>query len=126
MCRRLVQERHTAWAYCHVPRGCTLDQTEAIESQLERFAPGFRERVLARHSLGPADLEAYNSNYAGGDISGGATDLRQFLARPVASLTPWRTPVGGLYLCSASTPPGAGVHGMCGWSAAQLALRHEG
>jgi phytoene dehydrogenase-like protein len=116
---------HTAWAYCHVPHGSTVDMTERIEAQVERFAPGFRDRVLARHTMGPADLERRNANLVGGDISGGAADLRQFLARPVAGLHPWRTPVPGVYLCSASTPPGGGVHGMCGWHAAQEVLRDE-
>lgn len=118
--------RHTAWAYCHLPRGCTVDVTAAIESQVERFAPGFRDRVLARSVLGPAALERHNRNYEGGDVSGGVADLRQFLARPTWSLHPWRTPLEGVYLCSASTPPGAGVHGMCGWHAARLALRDAG
>jgi len=115
--------KHTGWAYCHVPNGSTVDMTGAIERQLERFAPGFRERVLARHIMGPAALEAHNPNEVGGDIGGGAADLRQFVARPVLSLDPWATPVPGLYLCSASTPPGGGVHGMGGWHAANSALR---
>jgi len=115
--------KHTGWAYCHVPNGSTVDMTGAIERQLERFAPGFRERVLARHIMGPAALEAHNPNEVGGDIGGGAADLRQFVARPVLSLDPWASPVPGLYLCSASTPPGGGVHGMGGWHAANSALR---
>ncbi len=115
--------KHTFWAYCHVPHGSTVDMTAAIEAQLERFAPGFGERVLARHAMGPAALEAHNANEVGGDIGGGAADWRQFLARPVLSPAPWRTPVPGLYLCSSSTPPGGGVHGMGGWQAAGLALR---
>ncbi|MGH3934015.1 MAG: FAD-dependent oxidoreductase, partial [Pseudonocardiaceae bacterium] len=94
----------------------------AIEAQIERFAPGFRDRVLARHVMGPAALEAHNANEIGGDIGGGAADLRQFIARPVLSRRPWQTPLPGVYLCSASTPPGAGVHGMGGWQAAHLAL----
>jgi phytoene dehydrogenase-like protein len=113
---------HTLWAYCHVPHGSDVDMTAAIEAQIERFAPGFRDRVLARHAMGPAALEAHNANAVGGDISGGAADLRQFAARPVLSLRPWQTPLPGVYLCSASTPPGAGVHGMGGWQAARLAL----
>jgi phytoene dehydrogenase-like protein len=117
--------RHTLWAYCHVPAGSTVDMTASIERQIERFAPGFGDVVLARHVSSPAAIEAGNANYVGGDITGGRTDLRQFVARPVASPRPWRTPVDGLYLCSASTPPGAGVHGMCGWHAARLALRRE-
>ena len=115
--------RHTAWAYCHVPNGSTVDMTDAIEAQVERFAPGFRDRVIARHTMGPTAIEARNGNLVGGDINGGAADLRQFFARPRVSLHPWATPVRGLYLCSASTPPGGGVHGMCGWHAARLALR---
>ncbi|MGH3900223.1 MAG: phytoene desaturase family protein, partial [Pseudonocardiaceae bacterium] len=113
---------HTLWAYCHVPHGSDVDMTAAIEAQIERFAPGFRDRVLARHAMGPAALEARNANKVGGDIAGGAADLRQFIARPVFSLRPWQTPLPGVYLCSASTPPGAGVHGMGGWQTARLAL----
>jgi phytoene dehydrogenase-like protein len=94
-----------------------------IEGQIERFAPGFRERVLARHVMRTSDLESHNPNLVGGDIAGGANSLRQILFRPVASWHPYRTPVRGLYLCSASTPPGGGVHGMCGHHAARLALR---
>lgn len=115
--------KHTLWAYCHVPHGSTVDQTAAVEAQLERFAPGFRDRVLARHVLGPAELEARNPNLIGGDIGGGAGDWRQFLARPVLARAPWRTPLPGVFLCSASTPPGGGAHGMGGWQAAGLALR---
>ncbi|MGQ0716445.1 MAG: phytoene desaturase family protein [Pseudonocardiales bacterium] len=117
---------HTLWAYCHVPNGSDVDMTAAIEAQIERFAPGFRDRVLARHVMGPAALEAHNANKVGGDIGGGAADLRQFIARPVLSLRPWQTPLPGVYLCSASTPPGAGVHGMGGWQAARLALARSG
>jgi phytoene dehydrogenase-like protein len=111
---------HVAWAYCHVPLGASVDMTDTIERQIERFAPGFGDRVLARHAMGPADLARGNANLIGGDISGGAYTFRQFLARPT-----WRTystPFRGLYLCSASTPPGAGVHGMCGYWAARTAL----
>ena len=115
--------KHTLWAYCHVPNGSTVDMTGAVEAQLERFAPGFRDRVLARHAMGPAAVEAHDANCVGGDIGGGSADLRQFVARPVLSPAPWRTPVDGLYLCSSSTPPGGGVHGMGGWHAAGLALR---
>ena len=123
---RAPEGRHTAWAYCHVPHGSTLDAeitAGRIEAQVERFAPGFRERVLARHVLGPAALERYNANYVGGDINGGLQDLRQLVTRPVASLDPWATPLDGVYLCSSSTPPGGGVHGMCGHLAARAALR---
>jgi phytoene dehydrogenase-like protein len=117
--------KHTAWAYCHVPSGSTVDMTDAIEGQVERFAPGFRDRVLARHVMGPAAMEAHDANYIGGDINGGVSDLRQFFARPTLSLHPWVTPVPGLYLCSSSTPPGGGVHGMCGWHAARAALHRN-
>jgi phytoene dehydrogenase-like protein len=114
--------KHTAWAYCHVPNGSTLDMTERVEAQVERFAPGFRERILARHAMGPAQLEAHDRNLVGGDLNGGAMDLGQLLFRPVRKLVPYRTPIQGVYLCSSSTPPGGGVHGMCGYSAARVAL----
>ena len=117
--------KHAVWAYCHVPHGSDVDQTEAIERQIERFAPGFRDRVIARHTMNPLGLEAYNANYVGGDIIGGAGDLRQLVTRPVISTHPWRTPLPGVYLCSSSTPPGGGVHGMCGWHAARAVLRRE-
>ena len=115
--------RHAAWAYCHVPHGSPADMTGAVEAQVERFAPGFRELVLARSALGPAALEAHDRNLVGGDVNGGAMDLRQLLFRPTPRLVPYRTPLAGVYLCSASTPPGGGVHGMCGYSAARVALR---
>jgi phytoene dehydrogenase-like protein len=118
--------KHTLWAYCHVPNGSTLDMTQAIECQIERFAPGFRERILARHAFSPAALQAWDANLVGGDIVGGAADLRQFVARPTLSPHPWATPIDGVYLCSSSTPPGGGVHGMGGWHAARLALRRAG
>ena len=120
---RAPDGRHTAWAYCHVPNGSDVDMAEQIERQVERFAPGFRERILARSALGPADLERSNPNYVGGDINGGLADLRQLLTRPVASRSPYSTPLPGVFLCSASTPPGGGVHGMCGFHAARAALR---
>ncbi len=110
------------WGYCHVPHGSDVDMTERIESRIERFAPGFRDRIVARHVAGPAAFVAGNANYVGGDIAGGVTDLRQFVARPTLSRRPWATPSAGLYLCSASTPPGAGVHGMCGSAAARCAI----
>ena len=115
--------KHTAWAYCHVPNGWPGDVTGHIERQVERFAPGFRDRILARSVITPADLERRNANLIGGDINGGRMDLRQVFARPVARLDPYRTPLRGVYLCSASTPPGGGVHGMGGYHAAQAALR---
>jgi phytoene dehydrogenase-like protein len=114
--------QHTGWAYCHVPPGFTGDATAAIEAQIERFAPGFRDRVLARHITRPADFEAANPNLVGGDVNGGAPILTQLLTRPVASLWPWRTADPRIFLCSASTPPGGGVHGMGGYNAAFCAL----
>ena len=118
--------RHTVWAYCHVPNGSTADMTDAIERQIERFAPGFRDRILARRATSPAAFEEYNPNYVGGDINGGAQDLYQILARPIALPVPYRTPAEGLYLCSASTPPGGGVHGMCGFHAARAVIADLG
>ena len=115
--------KHTAWAYCHVPNSSAEDMTERIEAQVERFAPGFHELVLARHTMGPAELEARNRNLVGGDLNAGAMDLGQLLLRPVRRPVPYRTPLTGVYLCSAATPPGGGVHGMCGFSAARVALR---
>ncbi|MCW2498084.1 NAD(P)/FAD-dependent oxidoreductase [Jatrophihabitans sp.] len=115
--------KHTLWAYCHVPHGSTVDMTAAIENQLDRAAPGFRDRVLGRSVLSPAALESLDANLIGGDVGGGSADLRQLLARPALSAQPWRTPLRGLYICSASTPPGGGVHGMGGWNAAKLVLR---
>ena len=117
--------RHTAWAYCHVPHGSLADMTERVEAQIERFAPGFRDCVLARHVMTTADLERRNANLVDGDINGGRADLWQLLARPVLRLDPYRTPLKGIYLCSASTPPGGGVHGMSGYHAACSALRRE-
>lgn len=122
---RAPEGKHTAWAYCHVPNGSTVDMTDAIEAQVERFAPGFRDRVIGRHTMGPASMEAHDANYVGGDINGGVADLRQFFGRPRYSLHPWATPARDLYLCSSSTPPGGGVHGMCGWQAAKLALHRN-
>ena len=115
--------QHTLWAYCHVPFGCKIDMSERMEAQIERFAPGFRDCILARHKMSAVDLEKSNPNLAGGDISGGATNLAQLIARPILSPTPYRTPLPGIYLCSASTPPGGGVHGMCGYHAARAALK---
>jgi phytoene dehydrogenase-like protein len=113
----------TAWGYCHVPSGSTLDVTERIEGQVERFAPGFGDLILARHTTNCAEMERLDPNYVGGDIVGGVADLRQVFARPVLSANPYATPARGLFICSASTPPGAGVHGMCGYFAAKAALR---
>jgi len=118
--------RHTLWAYCHVPHGATVDMTRAIEDQIERFAPGFRDCVVARHAMGPAEMERRNANLVGGDIAGGAAHLEQLFMRPILSVNPYRTPIEGVYLCSSSTPPGVGVHGMCGYYAARAALRALG
>jgi phytoene dehydrogenase-like protein len=120
---RAPSGQHTLWAYCHVPNGSTYDMSSRIDEQLERFAPGFHDCILARRVTFPADFEGRNANLIGGDINGGNADWFQLLARPVLSSTPYRTPLQGVYLCSASTPPGGGVHGMCGWNAAQAALR---
>ena len=120
---RAPEGRHTVWAYCHVPHGSAEDMTDRLEAQIERFAPGFRDRILARSTLTATDMEAYNPNYVGGDINAGVQDLRQLFTRPVARLDPYTTPVPGLYLCSSSTPPGGGVHGLCGYYAARAALR---
>jgi phytoene dehydrogenase-like protein len=118
--------KHTGYAYCHVPHASTVDMGEAIERQVERFAPGFRDRILARHAMGPADFERYNPNYRGGAITGGVADAFQLFTRPVARLDPYSTPNPRLFLCSAATPPGGGVHGQCGWYAARSALRRLG
>jgi phytoene dehydrogenase-like protein len=120
---RAPQGKHTVWAYCHVPSGSTCDMSERIIAQIERFAPGFRERILAKHVFTAADMERYNPNYIGGDINGGVQDLWQLFTRPTIRLNPYSTPVKGLYLCSSSTPPGGAVHGLCGYFAARAALR---
>jgi phytoene dehydrogenase-like protein len=121
---RAPEGKHTVWAYCHVPNGSTFDMTERIEGQIERFAPGFKERILAKSALGPAELERQNANLVGGDINGGVADLRQLFTRPVLKLNPYSTPAKGLFICSSSTPPGGGVHGMSGYLAARVALRY--
>jgi phytoene dehydrogenase-like protein len=115
--------KHTLWAYCHVPNGSEIDMTRAVEDQIERFAPGFREAILARSVLPPRRLESLNANLIGGDIMGGMQDLYQMLIRP--TMRYWTTPLDGVYLCSASTPPGGGVHGMCGHIAARIALKQR-
>jgi phytoene dehydrogenase-like protein len=120
---RAPDGRHTAWAYCHVPHGSEVDRTAAIEDQIERFAPGFRDTIMARHAMTTQDYQQYNPNYIGGDINGGIQDLGQLFTRPVVRLDPYSTPLKGVYLCSSATPPGGGVHGMCGYFAAQSALR---
>lgn len=118
--------QHTAWAYCHVPHGSDFDMTERLVGQIERFAPGFRERILAQNAMTPAQIESHNANYVGGDINGGVQDLRQLYTRPAARLVPYSTPARGIYICSSSTPPGGGVHGMCGYHAARAALKDAG
>lgn len=120
---RAPQGKHTAWAYCHVPHGYDGDMTQAIENQVERFAPGFRDRILARHTFNTAQLEEYNNNYIGGDINGGVIDIRQLFTRPALRWSPYRTSAKGIYICSSSTPPGGGVHGLCGHHAAKRALK---
>jgi phytoene dehydrogenase-like protein len=115
--------KHIAWAYCHVPNGSTFDMSERIESQIERFAPGFRDCVLGRRTFRTDELERYNPNLVGGDINGGAQNFGQMFTRPVAQLNPYATPIKNVFLCSSSTPPGGGVHGMCGYNAAQAALK---
>ena len=115
--------KHTGWAYCHVPHGSRVDMTARIEAQIERFAPGFRDRILARHVIDASQYESHNENMIGGDVGGGANDLWQVLARPMLRWDPYATPNPRLFLCSSSTPPGGGVHGMCGWNAAKSVLR---
>jgi phytoene dehydrogenase-like protein len=123
---RAPEGRHTGYAYCHVPHGSTVDRSDAIERQVERFAPGFRDRILARHAMNSADFERMNPNYRGGAITGGVADVFQLWTRPVARVDPYSTPNPRLFLCSAATPPGGGVHGQCGYWAARSALRRLG
>ena len=123
---RAPEGRQTGWAYCHVPSGSTFDMTERIEAQMERFAPGFKDLILARHVRDTVGYQAYNPNYIGGDINGGVQNLRQIIARPVTGSCPYATPDQSIYLCSSSTPPGGGVHGMCGYHAARCAIRKLG
>jgi len=120
---RAPEGKHTAWAYCHVPNGSTRDMTGIIEKQVERFAPGFRDRIIGRHTLNTAQMQEHNPNYIGGDINGGVIDLGQLFTRPALRSSPYRTSAKGLYVCSSSTPPGGGVHGMCGYHAAKRALK---
>ena len=115
--------KHTAWAYCHVPAGSGVDMTDQIENQVERFAPGFRERILGKRTFNAQQMEMYNPNYIGGDINGGVNDLGQIFTRPALRWSPYKTSAKGLYICSSSTPPGGGVHGMCGVRAADRALK---
>lgn len=116
---------HAVWSYTHVPAGSTVDMGERVITQIERFAPGFRDRIISHHVTTAAELGNYNSNYHGGDFSAGKVNMRQLLARPVLTSDPWRTPAQGIYLCSSSTSPGPGVHGLSGWYAARSALTHE-
>ena len=120
---RAPSGKHAAWAYCHVPNGSQKDMTPEIENQVERFAPGFKELILARHVMHTGQIEEYNPNYVGGDIGGGVIDIGQLFTRPALRYSPYRTSMKGIYICSSSTPPGAGVHGMCGYHAAQRALK---
>lgn len=122
---RSPEGKSTAWGYCHVPAGSTVDMTTAIEDQVERFAPGFRDRIIGRSVMGPAAMETHNANYIGGDINGGVQDLRQLFTRPVARWPIYSTPDPSIWLCSSSTPPGGGVHGMCGRNAAEAVLRRQ-
>jgi len=119
---RAPKGKHTAWAYCHVPNGSTVDMTAAIENQVERFAPGFKDQILAKNTMNSSQIEAYNPNYIGGDINGGIIDIGQLFTRPALRVSPYRTSAKGIYICSSSTPPGGGVHGMCGFHAAKTAL----
>jgi phytoene dehydrogenase-like protein len=121
---RAPEGKHTGWAYCHMPHGSDVDRTEAIENQIERFAPGFRSLILARHTLNATQLHQHNENIIGGDIGGGANDFIQFIARPVVKWDPYSTPNSRIFICSSSTPPGGGVHGMCGYNAANSALKN--
>jgi phytoene dehydrogenase-like protein len=123
---RAPEGKHTGWGYCHVPHGSTEDMAERIERQVERFAPGFRDRILARRTINTAQYEEHNANLVGGDIAGGANTMSQFLTRPFAKLDPYATPNERIFLCSSSTPPGGGVHGMCGYWAARSVLRQLG
>jgi len=120
---RAPKGKHTGWAYCHVPNGSTIDMTNAIENQVERFAPGFKDLILAKHTISPVQMEEYNPNYIGGDINGGVLDIGQLFTRPALRWSPYKTSAKGIYICSASTPPGGGVHGMCGYNAAQKVLK---
>jgi phytoene dehydrogenase-like protein len=120
---RAPQGKHTAWAYCHVPHGDSTNVLDAIEAQIERHAPGFREVILARSTRNAIEMEHYDPNYVGGDINAGSSDLKQLFFRPVAKLDPYATSAADIFLCSSSTPPGGGVHGMCGYWAAQSALK---
>ena len=118
---RAPKGKHSVWAYCHVPNGSTADMTQIIENQVERYAPGFKDIILARHTMNSAQMQEYNPNYIGGDINGGVIDLGQLFTRPALRWSPYKTSAKGIYICSSSTPPGGGVHGMCGYNAVQVA-----
>jgi phytoene dehydrogenase-like protein len=120
---RAPKDKHTAWAYCHVPNGDTEDKTTIIENQIERFAPGFKDLILEKHTMNTQAMQVYNPNYVGGDINGGSIDIGQLFTRPALRWSPYRTSARGLYLCSSSTPPGGGVHGMCGYHSAMRVLK---
>lgn len=120
---RAPEGKHTAWAYCHVPNGSEKNMTNAIENQVERFAPGFKDLILAKHTMNTREIEAYNPNYIGGDINGGVIDIGQLFTRPALRTSPYRTSARGIYICSSSSPPGGGVHGMCGYNAAKQVLK---
>ncbi|MEM9831495.1 MAG: NAD(P)/FAD-dependent oxidoreductase [Bacteroidota bacterium] len=122
---RAPEGKHTAWAYCHVPRYSTQDMTKIIENQVERFAPGFKDTILQKHTMNTRQVNRFNPNYIGGDVNGGAQLITQLFTRPTFSLTPYRTAAQGVYICSSSTPPGGGVHGMCGYHAARTVVRDE-
>jgi phytoene dehydrogenase-like protein len=121
---RTPSGKHIAWGYCHVPSGSTVDMTEKIEKQVERFAPGFKDCITDKHTMNSLQYEEYNPNLVGGDITGGIQNLRQLYTRPSIRLSPYTTPAKNIYICSASTPPGGGVHGMCGYHAAKTALKN--
>ncbi len=123
--KRTSKDKQTLWAYCHVPHGSEVDMSTAIDDQIERFAPGFKDTIISKVSMNTSDFEEYNANYIGGDINGGKQDIRQLFSRPVSFNKPYATPIRGIYFCSSSTPPGGGVHGMCGYHAANLVLRRE-
>jgi phytoene dehydrogenase-like protein len=120
---RAPNGKHTAWGYCHVPNGSLKNMTLAIENQVERFAPGFKDRIIARHTMDTLELEEYNQNYVGGDINAGSLNLQQLFTRPALRFSPYRTSAKGMYICSASSPPGPGVHGMAGFNSAKQVLK---
>jgi phytoene dehydrogenase-like protein len=120
---RAPEGKHIGWAYCHVPNGCEMDMTDRIENRIEEFAPGFKNRIIARHVMFPGDMEAHNPNYVGGDIAGGVQGFRELFLKPLGRWRAYETPLKGVYICSSSMPPGAGVHGICGHLAAAMALK---